>query len=122
MIIDRDNMFSNAKELKASANSEVLDFGAAGDAIGQELTLHTVVNETFAGATSLTVKLQTSADNAAWDDVVISPAIPVAKLAKGKDVFCVRVPQGLLRYARLSYTVAGTGTAGKVTAFFSKDL
>jgi hypothetical protein len=122
MIIDRDFMFSNALELKASANSTVIDTQAEGDAIGQELTFHNVINEDFAGATSLTIKIQSSENKTAWNDAVISPTIPVAELAKGADVFSVRVPKGLKRYIRLAYTIAGTGTAGKITSFASKDL
>jgi hypothetical protein len=122
MIIDRDFMFSNALELKASANSTVIDTQAEGDAIGQELTFHNVINEDFAGATSLTIKIQSSENKTAWNDAVISPAIPVAELTKGADVFSVRVPKGLKRYIRLAYTIAGTGTAGKITSFASKDL
>ena len=122
MFIDRDFMFANALELKASANSTAIDTLAAGDAIGQELTFHNVVNETFAGATSLTIKVQSSEDGSTWADAVISPAIPVAELAKGEDVFQVRVPKGLKRHIRLAYTIAGTGTAGKITSYASKDL
>ncbi len=122
MIIDRDFMFANALDVKASANSEVLDMGADGDAIGQELTFHNVVNTDFAGLTSLTIKIQTSADNSAWSDAVISPAIPAAALTAGADVFQVRLPKGLKRYVRVAYTVAGTGTAGAITSFASKDL
>lgn len=123
MIIDRDFMFANALELKASANSTVIDTQAEGDAIGQELTFHNVINEDFAGATSLTIKIQSSEDGSTnWTDAVISPAIPAADLVKGADVFSVRVPKGLKRHIRLAYTIAGTGTAGKITSFASKDL
>lgn len=123
MIIDRDFMFSNALELtKASTSSTVIDTQAEGDAIGQELTFHNVINEEFAGATSLTIKIQSSEDNSTWNDAVISPAIPGAELTKGADVFSVRVPKGLKRYIRLAYTIAGTNTAGKITSFASKDL
>lgn len=123
MIIDRDFMFANALELKASANSTVIDTQAEGDAIGQELTFHNIVNTEFAGLTSLTIKVQSSEDGSSnWADAVISPAIPAADLATGADVFSVRVPKGLKRYIRLAYTVAGTGTAGKITSFASKDL
>lgn len=123
MIIDRDNMFSNGVAVTASAASEAIDLGAAGDAIGQELTFHTIVTEDFKGLTSLTVKVQTSTDNKTWADVVTGAAIPVADLLAGKDIFCVRVPQGLKQFVRLHYTVTGSNaSAGKVTAFMSKDL
>jgi hypothetical protein len=122
MIIDRDFMFANAKAVTTTGNSNVVDMGAGGDAVGQELTFHNVVGADFAGLTSLTIKVQTSDDNSSWKDVVISPAVAAADLVAGADVFQVRVPKGLGRYVRLNYNVSGTGTAGTITSFASKDL
>ena len=124
MIIDKDNLFSNEQAVTASAaSSNALDLGAAGDAIGQELTIHAVVTTSFATLTSLTIKVQTSANGTDYTDLLLSAAIPVASLVAGKEIFTVRVPQGLKRYVRLHYTVTGSNaTAGKITAFASKDL
>ena len=124
MIIDKDFLFSEKQAVTASAAStNAIDMGAAGDAVGQELTIHAVVAVPFATLTSLTIKVQTSANNSDWSDVVLSPAIAAASLTAGKDVFCIRVPQGLKRYVRLYYAVTGSdATAGKITAFASKDL
>lgn len=122
MIIDKDLMFSDKLEIKASKSSTVLDLGVAGDAVGQELTIHAFVTTTFAGATSLQIDVQTSDDNSTFETLVQSRAIPVANLTKGAEVFCVRFPKGVKRYVKLAYTIAGTGTAGNLTAFASKDL
>lgn len=124
MILDADLVFSNKQAVTATAEStNTLDLGAAGDAIGQELTIHVVVDTAFATLTSLTVSLETSANNSTWTTVLSGPAVPRASLTKGASIFCVRVPQGLSRYVRLKYTVGGSNaTAGKVTAFASKDL
>ncbi len=124
MILDADLVFSNKQAVTATAAStNEIDLGAAGDAIGQELTIHVVVDTAFATLTSLTVSLETSADNSTWTTVLSGPAIARASLTKGASIFCVRVPQGLSRYVRLKYTVGGSNaTAGKVTAFASKDL
>lgn len=124
MILDADLLFSNKQAITATAEStNTLDLGAAGDAIGQELTIHVVVDTAFATLTSLTVSLETSADDSTWTTVLSGPAIARASLTKGASIFCVRVPQGLSRYVRLKYTVGGSNaTAGKVTAFASKDL
>lgn len=123
MILDANLIFSDEQAVTASAASEnVLDFQEAGDAVGQELTIRAVVTTAFAGLTSLQIKVQTSADNSSFTDVLLTPAIPAANLTKGAEILCVRVPRGLKRYARLSYVVAGTGTAGKVTAFMSKEI
>lgn len=124
MILDADLLFSNKQAVTATATStNALDLGVAGDAIGQELTIHVVVDTAFATLTSLTVSLETSANNSTWTTVLSGPAIARASLTKGASIFCVRVPQGLSRYVRLKYTVGGSNaTAGKVTAFASKDL
>lgn len=124
MILDADLVFSNKQAVTATATStNEIDLGAAGDAIGQELTIHVVVDTAFAALTSLTVSLETSANNSDWTTVLSGPAIAQASLTKGASIFCVRVPQGLSRYVRLKYTVGGSNaTAGKVTAFASKDL
>lgn len=122
MILDKELMFSDQAAVKSTGTSDVIDFKAAGDAVGQELTIRAVVAETFAGLTSLQIKLQTSEDNAAWEDVIMTAAIPAAKLKAGTEALCIRTPKGLGRYARLNYVVSGTGTAGKITAFMSKEL
>lgn len=122
MIIDRDFLFAKDKAVTATANSDVIDQGVEGDAIGQELTFHNIVTTAFAGLTSLAIKVSTSADKSNWNDVVIGPAVAAADLVAGADIFSVRVPKGLKRYIRLTYTVVGTGTAGKITSFASKDL
>jgi hypothetical protein len=122
MIMDKELIFSENEAVKGTVNSKVLDFKEGGDAVGQELTIRTVINKTFAGLTSLQIKVQTSADNETWEDVIMTPAIPVAKLTAGREVMCLRTPKGLDRYARLAYVVAGTGTAGELTSFMSKEL
>lgn len=124
MILDADLLFSNKQAVTATATStNEIDLGAAGDAIGQELTIHVVVDTAFATLTSLTVSLETSTDGSTWTTVLSGPAVPRASLTKGANIFCVRVPQGLSRYVRMKYTVGGSNaTAGKVTAFASKDL
>lgn len=122
MIMDKELIFSENEAFKGTVNSKVLDFKEGGDAVGQELTIRTVINKTFAGLTSLQIKVQTSPDNETWEDVIMTPAIPVAKLTAGREVMCIRTPKGLDRYARLAYVVSGTGTAGELTSFMSKEL
>ena len=122
MILDNNLIFSNGQKLTASANSDVVDFKAPGDAVGQELTIRAVVTEEFAGLTSLQIKLQTSENGTDFEDVLLTPAIAAAKLTRGKEVFKVRTPGGLKRYARLNYTISGTASAGAITAYMSKEL
>lgn len=122
MILDAKLMFSKEQEVTESVDSNVIDLDQPGDAVGQELTIRTVVSATFAGLTSLSITLKTSADSVTWKDVIMVPAVSAADLTKGAEVFSIRVPKGLQRYVKLSYTVTGTGTAGKLTAFMSKEI
>lgn len=122
MILDANLLFSDAQKITGTATSEVVDLKAPGDAVGQELLIRAVVGEAFAGLTSLQIKIQTSADDSTWEDVLLTPAIVAAKLTKGKEILAVRVPKGLKRYVRLNYTVSGTASAGTLTAFMSKEL
>lgn len=123
MILDANLIFSKDQEVKASAvSTNVLDFQEGGDAVGQELTIRAVVTTAFAGLTGLQIKVQTSDDDTNYTDVLLTPSIVAAKLVRGAEILCVRVPRGLGRYARLSYVVTGTGTAGKITAYMSKEI
>lgn len=125
MIIDAELMFSNKQAVAAStASTNEIDLGAAGDAIGQELTIHVIVDTAFDKLTSLAVAVHTSAaSGSGMATVVTGPAIALASLVKGAEIFTVRVPKGLKRYVQLYYTVVGTAPDnGKITAFASKDL
>lgn len=122
-MMDNDLIFSEEQKITTTANStKDIDFKSPGDAVGQELTIRAIAAEGFEGLTSLQVKLQTSADGSGYEDVLLTPAIPKAKLTRGAEIFKVRTPSGLKRFARLNYTVSGTATAGAVTAYMTKDL
>ena len=125
MILDKLLIFSESETVTSTKNSSVLDFGEAGDAVGQELTLEVRSAKAFTATSgTLQIKLQTSSDNFSSDttDVVLSPVITMDGTPAGKTLFKIRTPQGLKRYARLAYTVGGTISAGAVTAFLSKEL
>lgn len=122
MIMDKNLIFSEEQKITTTANSKVIDLKEPGDAVGQELTLRVVSAETFAGLTGLQIKVQTGETAETFEDVLMTPSLPASKLARGNEVFVVRVPKGLKRFVRLNYTVSGTATAGAVTAFMSKEL
>ena len=121
-ILDANLLFSEGQKITGTAESGAVDFQEPGDAVGQELTIRAIVTETFAGASGVQIKLQTSANNSDWEDVIMTPVIPVAKLTRGAEAFRVRTPNGLKRYARLQYVVSGTASAGAFTAYMSKEL
>jgi hypothetical protein len=122
MILDANLLFSHNARITTTAASTVVDLKAPGDAVGQELLIRAIVGEKFTGLTSLQIKIQTSANNTDWEDVLLTPAIPAAKLTQGAEILAVRVPKGLKQYVRLNYVVSGTASTGTLTSFMSKEL
>lgn len=132
MILDKENLFSDKQRLLASAAStNTIDLGATGTVpgntapfardIGQgtKIPLLVQVTEAFAGATDLTIALQSSnsATFASGNKTLFTQTIPVAQLTAGARWALNVFPYGTTgRYLRINYTVAGTGTAGAVTA------
>lgn len=131
MILDQENLFSDKQPLLASAPStNIIDLGATGVVLGNtqslrrdislgvKIPLLVQVTQAFAGATGLTIALQSSDDPTfATSTTLISQQIPVAQLTAGARWALNTFPYGTVgRYLRLNYTVAGTGTAGAVTA------
>lgn len=136
MIIDQQNLFSDAQAITASANStNVIDTlpvtgpnTKSGIGDGEDLSLFAQVGSVaFATLTSLNVQL-VSADDAALTTNVIahfdSGAIPVASLTAKARLVAVDLPYGKYRrYVGLKYVVTGTNaSAGSITAGLVKDL
>ena len=133
MIFDKQNLFSDAQAITATAAStNVIDLGATGTVAGEgapisrdigpgvPIPLRVQVVEAFNTLTSLAVALQVSTtENFAAPITVETQTIALADLKAGA-VFggLYYVPRGTnARYARLNYTVTGTApTTGKVTA------
>ncbi|WP_292229325.1 Bbp16 family capsid cement protein [Brevundimonas sp.] len=133
MIFDKTLQYSAAQAVTATAAStNVIDHLAAGIpygssvpltrdlGVGPEVPLLVQVVEAFAGATTVQVSYQTSdAENfgSGVDTVVSSGAVPVADLKPGFQFAIDQIPyKARKRYSRLNFTVAGAGTAGKITA------
>lgn len=132
MIFDKENLFSDAQAITVTAAStNVIDLGKTGRVPyasadikrdigpGVPIPLRVQVVEDFTGLTNLTVALQVSdTENFTSSTTVASQQIVLADLKAG-GVFggLYHIPRGTNgRYVRLQYTVAGTGTGGKVTA------
>lgn len=116
------------------ASTNVLDLLAARDVGADEpLGIHVLVTETFATATSLQVAYSVcDTAGGTFLKLVETPAIPIAQLIAGEEIFRVALPvnqvlnavAGVLKapgqFIRLDYTIAGsTATAGKVMAWLS---
>ncbi|CNE70810.1 Bbp16 family capsid cement protein [Yersinia kristensenii] len=131
MILDKLLMFSESQAVTTTAAStDVIDLGPIKGTrrdigVGTPIEFWATVNTTAtaAGAATLSVQLQTSADNAAWATLYDSSPQPVATLKAGKWLLSTKVPQGVLRYLRVNYVV-GTGplTAGAFTAGMNLDV
>lgn len=123
MILDKDNLFSNAQAITAdAASTNVIDLGAAGAARGTNLDIVATVVETFNNLTTLAVTLQTATDAAFTSPITIGTAMTrtlatSGHLVAGDEINLGRVPDNALQYIRLYYDVTGTApSTGKVTA------
>lgn len=123
MFIDKENLFSDDQAVTTTAAStNIIDLGGSGGGDmgpGEGLDiLCQVSEEDFAGGTSIAVVLQTDADVAfgSIKTLYTTAAIPLASLVAGYKFPLGKVPEGAERYLRLTYTVVGTMTAGKITA------
>lgn len=131
MIFDKENLFSDAQAITASAAStNTIDLGATGTPVGasaalkrdigpgKPIPLRVQVVHAFNNLTSLTIAVQESADNSTFTDVA-SEILPLTDLVAGATTKALRyVPKSTdARYVRLYYTVTGTApTAGAITA------
>lgn len=131
MILDKLLMLSEAQAVTATAAStDVIDLGPIKGnrrdiGVGEPLEFWANVNTTAtaAGAATVNIQLQTSADNSTWVTLFDSGALALASLTAGKRVLSTKVPAGVLKYLRANYVV-GTGplTAGAFTAGINLDV
>lgn len=131
MILDHELLFCDAQEIAASAGSEastnVVDLGAGtGRNMNPRLRVFCQVVQAPASEAALTlqVKLQGSANNSDWVDIVSSGAIGKADLPAGaqmlKDV--PYLVDEKYRYYRLYFTqVQNATTRAKVTGGLIAD-
>ena len=119
MHIDKFLEMSDAQAVTATAPStDVIDTKQLRSNLGMsDLELAVTVGETAtaAGAATVTVTLQDSADNASWRDIA-SKTLALADMKVGA-VHALGLPHNTQRYLRVNYTVAtGPLTAGKFNA------
>lgn len=114
-------------------STNVIDLLIARDVgANQPLAVHVDITQVFATLTSLTVDLQTSADNSTYFSLLKSNVYPVAQLIVGAPLFRYDIPvnqelnssAGVLkipgRYLKLVYTVAGSNaTTGAVFSYIT---
>lgn len=131
MLLDGETQFSNRQAITTTAvSTNIIDLGATGtranntspltrDIGGWVEDLLIQVTQDFAGGTSVQVQMQTD-DNVAFASPTVvaqTAAIPVASLKAGYRFPLSGFPVGTSeRFVRLNYVVAGTMTAGSITA------
>lgn len=121
MLLDQNAMMSDKQAVTASAASaNVIDLGAAGNAVPGALFAVCRVDEAFAGVTQLKVSLQTD-ENEAFSDAeeLLSATFAQADLNQVQNLFAMVMPNGAKRYLRAYYTVTGSGSAGKLSCFLT---
>lgn len=119
MILDEQSLFSNKQAIVESCVSEnILDLGKREVSFGTPIELFIQVTEDFNNLTSLSIKVQTSADEAFSSTVdLIEQTMLLAELKKGAVSSIKFLPKGNLGYVRLVYTVTGTEpTQGAILA------
>lgn len=121
MYIDKFLQISKDQAVTASAaSSDSIDYGQDNPNSGNNFPTYMVVTVgetvTAAGAATLAIAVQDSADGVTFADVVSTPAIPKANLAQGQQVV-IPMPVKHRRYVRANYVVAtGPLTTGKLSA------
>lgn len=120
MLLDQNCIFSDKQAVSASgASTHIVDQGAAGDA---RTGLYAVVrvDESFQGVSALTASLETAdTEDFSSPKTLLSVTAQQAQLAKDAVLLAAPVPMGALRFLRVNYSVTGSGTAGKVSAFLT---
>ena len=137
MILDQQNLFSDAQAITATANSsnviDTLPSGGpntkSGLGDGQDISLFAQVNTTFTagGAATLQIALVSADDAALTVNPIVhyqTPALALAALTAKARPVALDLPYGKYRrYVGLQYTVAtGPMTAGAITAGLVEDL
>lgn len=129
MIIDKELTFSDGQAVTtvaAHASDNVVDLGAAGDAhVAPFLCILVAVAAASAGAATVEFKLETDSDSAfgSAETLYDSGELGYADLAAGTWVCRIRLPRGLKRYLRVTYTVATAAlTAGAFDAFIATEI
>ncbi|MGE0745292.1 MAG: Bbp16 family capsid cement protein [Rhodospirillales bacterium] len=130
MILDSSLEYSNAQDLSQSTgtyvSTNVVDHGAANANPGLLLNAHVALwlPEAFTsgGSATMDLQFQTATDEAFTSPVVLysTGAIGYATWntnARTNGPFQFKLPNGILRFTRLAYVIAGaTTTAGTGTA------
>ena len=120
-MLDNTLVLSNEQAVTTTAASTNIIKTNGGD-VPNRVFLVVRVDTTFTGCTSVTPSVETDSASAfsSASTVMTLPTYPVASLTAGL-VAIVPLPLGLKDYVRVKYTVVGTATAGKFSAFITDN-
>ena len=126
MILDRALFYSFNQSLTASVNSTNslnMGFGDSGIIDNLYLVVSATTTFTAAGAATLGITLQVSDDDSTFTDTPVTVTLPKASLSAGTELLKIKLPYGMKKFSRLSYTVTtGPFTAGALHAFISDGV
>lgn len=120
-MLDNTLVLSKEQAVTTTAASTNIIKTNGGD-VPNRLFLVVRVDTSFTGCTSVAPSVET--DNASAfssaETVMSLPVYPLASLTAGMMAI-VPLPLGLKDYVRMKYTVVGTATAGKISAFITDN-
>jgi hypothetical protein len=130
MLIDRQNQFSNAQAITATAGStDIVDLGLAGRnvGVGEEMYLVVIVTTAFTDSGSdstVAVTLETDDNTSMSTPTTILTLGTFAALTAAGTRLVVRLPVATYeRYIGVRYTLAnGNLTTGAISAFLTKNI
>lgn len=120
-MIDNSLVLSAEQAVTTTAPSTNVVKTNGGD-VPNRLFLVVRVDTAFVGCTSVTPSVETD-DASAFSSaatVATFPTYPAASLTAGM-LGIIPLPLGLKDYLRMKYTVVGTATAGKISAFITDN-
>lgn len=119
MIIDQLNVFTDTKQVLATATSDTVELmpymGRSGP-----LYITVLVREAYSAGATVKVDLEESADNSTFTTVAASFNLP-SPTVKG-SILTFSLPANVQKpYLRLKYTITGTPTTGKLFAVIGPE-
>jgi len=132
MLLDKQLTICEDLDIGATGNNatalctNTIDLTTAGRGTGEVVRLYCVVTETFAGATGLTLTVETDDDTSFAASNIIMHSI-YRTVANNKLDEGVRIPLGsfdykdLMQYVAVRYTNDGDPTAGKISIYAVMD-
>ena len=120
MIIDQFNVFTDNVAVTATANSNVvklMDYVGR----GEQLYVTVVVRTAYSAGAGVAVALQ-ECDSATGTFATVVSGISLPTPTKAGSLIVFSLPANTAKpYLRLAYTVTGTPTTGKLSAFISPE-